>query len=321
MVKAEPREARSARAEKAPGIPATVWRLAWNSLEKFLADSPFEMAAALSFYTILSLSPLLLIVVSAAGLVWGEDSVRAEILNQMRALIGPAGAETVRTVLDHSAFTGHTGTSMAIGVLTLLFGATTVFAELQSALNRIWRVETSAETTSRPALLWSLVRTRLLALALIFVVGFLLLVSLVVSAGLAALHGYLARAFQGGALLWELVNFLVALAVISFLIAMVYRVLPDVRLGWADVWGGALVTAVLFSFGKFLIGLYLGQTSVASAYGAAGSLVVLLLWVYYSSLIMFLGAEITAVHARYRHRVRPAEYAVRVPANSARGAT
>ena len=139
---------------------------------------------------------------------------------------------------------------MAIGVVTLLFGATTVFAELQSALNRIWRVETAAETTSRPALLEPR-PDRLLALALIFVVGFLLLVSLVVSAGLAALHGYLARAFHGGALLWELVNSLVALAVISFLIAMVYLVLPDVRLGWADVWGGALVTAILFSFGKF----------------------------------------------------------------------
>ena len=119
MVKAESRGARSARVETAPGLPATVWRLAWNSIEKFLADSPFEMAAALSFYTVLSLSPLLLIVVSAAGLVWGEDSVRAEILNQMRALIGPAGAETVRTVLDRSAFTGHTGTSMAIGVVLI----------------------------------------------------------------------------------------------------------------------------------------------------------------------------------------------------------
>ena len=320
-VRAEPRVAHSEPADGALGIPATVWRLSWKSLEKFLADSPFEMAAALSFYTVLSLSPLLLIVVSAAGLVWGEESVRGEILNQMRTLIGPAGAEAVRTVLDHSAFMGHTGTSMAIGIITLLFGATTVFAQLQSALNRIWRVETSTEATSRPALLWSLVKTRILALALIFVVGFLLLVSLVVSAGLAALHEYLARAFAGGALVWEIVNFLVSLAVISFLIAMVYRVLPDVRLGWADVWGGAVVTAVLFSIGKFLIGLYLGQTSVASAYGAAGSLVVLLLWVYYSSLIMFLGAEITAVNARRRHRVRPVEHAVRVPANTAGSAT
>ncbi len=286
---------------------------------KFLGDSPFEMAAALSFYTVLSLSPLVLIVVSAAGLVWAEASVRAEILNQMGALIGPAGADAVRTVLDHSAFSAHTAMSMAMGIITLLFGATTVFAELQSALNRIWSVETSPQATVRPALLWSLVRTRLLALALIFVVGFLLLVSLVVSAGLAALHGYLARALPGGALVWEAVNFLVSLAVISFLIAMVYRVLPDVRLGWGDVWGGAVVTAILFGIGKLLIGLYLGQTSVASAYGAAGSLVVLLLWVYYSSLIMFLGAEITAVHARHRHRVRPAKYAVPVAASGATG--
>ena len=303
-------------------LPATMWRIGRDAVLKFLSDSPFEMAAALSFYTVLSLSPLLLIVVSAAGLVWGEESVRTGILNQMSELIGPAGAETVRTVLNHSAFTGHTGTSMVVGILTLLFGATTVFAQLQSALNRIWRVQTSAgAAVSRPALLWSLIRTRLLALALIFVVGFLLLVSLVVSAGLAALHQYLARAFSGGALVWEVVNFLVSLAVGSFLIAMVYRVLPDVRLGWSDVWGGALVTAVLFSVGKFLIGLYLGQTSVASAYGAAASLVVFLLWVYYSSLIMFLGAEITAVHARTRHHVRPEEFAVPVTASTARRAT
>jgi membrane protein len=314
-------QARRQAPRRARDIPLTAWRIARDSALKFLDDSPFEVAAALSFYTVLSLSPLLLIVVSAAGLVWGEDSVRLEILNQMRALIGPAGAETVRTVLDHTAFMGHSVTSMGIGVLTLLFGATTVFAQLQSALNRIWRVQTSTQATTRPALLWSLIRTRLLALALIFVVGFLLLVSLVVSAGLAALHEYLARAFQGGALVWEGVNFLVSLAVISFLIAMVYRVLPDVRLGWGDVWGGALVTAMLFSVGKLLIGLYLGQTSVASAYGAAGSLVVFLLWVYYSSLIMFLGAEITAVHARHHRRVRPEEFAVPVTPGSARAAT
>lgn len=307
------------RERRARDVPGAAWRLSWEVVAKFLGDSPFEMAAALSFYTLLSLSPLVLIVVSAAGLVWGEESVRAEILNQMGALIGPAGADAVRTVLDHSAFSAHTAMSMAFGIITLLLGATTVFVELQSALNRIWSVETSEQATTRPALLWSLIRTRLLALALIFVVGFLLLVSLVVSAGLAALHEYLARAFPGGAVVWELANFLVALAVISFLIAMVYRVLPDVRLGWGDVWGGALVTAVLFSIGKLAIGLYLGQTSVASAYGAAGSLVVLLLWVYYSSLIMFLGAEITAVHARHRHRVRPAEYAVPVAASGATG--
>jgi membrane protein len=303
------------------GLSKTAWRLSVETIGKFFDDSPFEMSAALSFYTVLSLSPLLLIVVSAAGLVWGENSVRDEILNQMRALVGTAGAEIVGTVLDHSAFSGHSTVSMAIGVITLLLGATTVFAELQTALNRIWQVQTAADASRRPALLWSLIRTRLLALALILGVGFLLLVSLVVSAGLAALHGYLAGAFRGGALLWEAVNFLVSLTVISFLIAMVYRVLPDVRLGWADVWSGALATAMLFSIGKLLIGLYLGQTSIASAYGAAASLVVLLLWIYYSSLIMFLGAEITVIHARYRHRVRPVEFAVPVRVQTSGRAT
>src|SRR5262245_23069450 len=309
------------RSSRVRGASRTAWSLVAETVVKFFDDSPFEMAAALSFYTVLSLSPLLLIVVSAAGFVWGEESVRAEILNQMDSLVGSAGAEITATVLDRSAFSQHGTSSMVIGIATLLVGATTVFAQLQSALNRIWKVQTSPTATSRPALLWSLVRTRLLALVLIIGVGFLLLVSLVVSAGLAALHGYLASAFQGGALLWELVNFLVSLAVISFLIAMVYRILPDVRLGLADVWGGALVTAILFSVGKLVIGLYLGRTSVASADGAAGSLVAFLLWVYYSSLIMFLGAEITAVHARHRRRVRPAEFAVAAPPAPSRSAT
>jgi len=303
------------------GVPRAAWGLTTETLAKFLDDSPFEMAAALSFYTVLSLSPLLLIVVSAAGLVWGEDSVRDGILNQMRSLVGAAGADIVGTVLSHSAFSGRGATSMTIGIATLLLGATAVFAQLQSALNRIWKVQTAPSATSRPALLWSLIRTRLLALVLILGVGFLLLVSLVVSAGLAALHDYLSHAFHGGAILWEAANFLVSLAVVSLLIAMVYRVLPDVRLGLADVWGGALVTAILFGIGKLAIGLYLGQTSVASAYGAAASLVVFLLWVYYSSLIMFLGAEITAVHARHRRRVRPEEFAVPAPAAPARSAT
>ncbi len=295
--------------KKMRGLYQTPWRLTKELVVKFFDDSPFEMSAALSFYTVLSLSPLLLIVVAAAGLVWGEEPVRAEILSQMRALVGAEGAEVVSTVLAHSALSGHSGSSIVIGIVTLLFGATTVFAQLQSALNRIWNVQTSVDATNRPTLLWSLIRTRLVALALVFALGFLLLVSLVVSAGLSALHGYLSRAFHGGALLWQGVNFLVSLIVISFLIAMVYRVLPDVRLGPADVWSGALVTAILFSIGKFLIGLYLGQASIGSAYGAAGSLVVFLLWIYYSSLIMFLGAEITAVYARHRRRVRPEEFA------------
>ena len=280
-------------------------------VDEFFEDSPFQLAAALSFYTVLSLSPLVLIVVAAAGLVWGEQPVRSELLNQIRELTGDAGAETVRTVLESTTISGQSIGSMILGIITLLFGATTVFAQLQSSLNQIWDVKTAVKTVTRRGLLWSLIRTRLLSLTLVLAVGFLLLVSLVVSAALAAFQAYLSRAFPGGGTLWQILNFLVSLLVISVLIAMVYRVLPDVRLDWPDVWVGAVTTSLLFGVGKFLIGLYLGRASIGSSYGAAGSLVVFLVWVYYSSLIMFFGAEITFVYAQdRRNRVRPTELAV-----------
>ena len=287
------------------------WQLARKSVDEFFEDSPFQLAAALSFYTVLSLSPLVLIVVAAAGLVWGEQPVRSELLNQIRELTGDAGAETVRTVLESTTISGQSIGSMILGIITLLFGATTVFAQLQSSLNQIWDVKTAVKTVTRRGLLWSLIRTRLLSLTLVLAVGFLLLVSLVVSAALAAFQAYLSRAFPGGGTLWQILNFLVSLLVISVLIAMVYRVLPDVRLDWPDVWVGAVTTSLLFGVGKFLIGLYLGRASIGSSYGAAGSLVVFLVWVYYSSLIMFFGAEIPFVYAQdRRNRVRPTELAV-----------
>ena len=287
------------------------WGLATESIAKFWEDSPFQLAAALSFYTVLSLSPLVLIVVAAAGLVLGDQPVRTELLSQIRALVGEAGAETVRTVLESTTIRGQSLGSMIVGIITLLFGATTVFTQLQSSLNQIWDVKTAVKTVTRRGLLWSLIRTRLLSLALVLVLGFLLLVSLVVSAVLAAFQGYLSRVFPGGGTLWQIANLVVSLLVISVLVAMVYRLLPDVQLDWPDVWVGAATTSVLFGVGKFLIGLYLGHASIGSSYGAAGSLVVFLVWVYYSSLIMFLGAEITVVYARQRRRrVRPTEVAV-----------
>lgn len=292
-------------------ISRNYWKLGKESVDKFWEDSPFQLSAALSFYTVLSLSPLVLIVVAAAGLVWGEQPVRSELLNQIQDLIGHAGAETVRTILESSTLSGQSVASMTAGVITLLFGATTVFAQLQSSLNQIWGVKTAVNTVTRRGLLWSLIRTRLLSLALVLAVGFLLLVSLVVSATLAALQGYLSRTFPAGGALWQVLNFLIALLVISILIAMVYRVLPDVRLDWPDVWVGAIITSILFGVGKSLIGLYLGHASIGSSYGAAGSLVVFLVWIYYSSLIMFFGAEITFVYAQHRRRrVRPTEHAV-----------
>ena len=285
------------------------WSFAREVVESFLGESPFQLAAALSFYTLLSLSPLVLVVVSTAGLVWGEPAVREQLVREVERLAGPAGGDTVKLVLNNVADPKRNWLSVAIGLATLLFGAATAFGQLQASLNQIWNVKAVVET---PAV-WSLIRTRLLSMALVLAVGFVLLVSLILSAALAGLHGYLSQSMPTGGAIWEGINHIVSLVVNTILIATIYRVLPDVNIGWRYVWTGAFFTAVLFGIGKLLIGIYLGHASIGSAYGAAGSLVVFLVWVYYSSLVLFLGAEITQVYARRRGAwITPAEHAVPV---------
>ncbi|HXJ80722.1 MAG TPA: YihY/virulence factor BrkB family protein [Candidatus Methylomirabilis sp.] len=287
---------------------AAAWSFVKDTAIEFLNDSPFQLAAALSFYTLLSLSPLVLVVVSSAGLVWGEQAVRAELVREIEQVAGPAGAETVELVLRHAEDPRRNRASIIVGIATLLFGATTLFAQLQASLNQIWNVK--AMTNRR--VLWSLIRTRLVSLALVLTVGFVLLVSLVLSAALVALHGYLSHVWPRGGSLWQGVNLLFSLTIITMLVAAIYQVLPDVRIGWRYVWRGALFTALLFGTGKSLIASYLGHASIGSAYGAAGSLVVFLVWVYYSSLILFLGAEMTQVYARRRGAlVTPVGHAAR----------
>jgi membrane protein len=304
---ARPADARTARSSRTGRALGGAWSFARQTVTDFLAESPFQLAAALSFYTLLSLSPLLLVVVSTAGFLWEKDAVRRQLLDQIQQLVGRSGAEAIETVLANLVEPEKNLVSLVVGVVTALFGASAVFAQLQTSLNHMWNVKTVA--TRR--VLWGLVRTRLLSLALVVTVGFVLLVSLVLSAALAALHGYLSGLMPRGGVLWQGVNLALSLLVIGLLIGVIYRVLPDVRLGWRYVWLGAFFTAALFAVGKFLIGLYLGHASIGSAYGAAGSLVVFLVWVYYSSLILFLGAEITQVYARRRGAwVEPVEHAV-----------
>jgi membrane protein len=274
--------------------PRTLWSVARESIVSFLDESPFQIAAALSFYTLLSLSPLVLLVVGVTGLVWSEHGVREHLVGEIRDLVGPAGAETVKTVLAHASDPGQSVTSVLVGIATLLIGATTVFGQLQAALNQIWNVKAAPGRA-----FWSLIRTRLLSLALVLVLGFLLLVSLLISAALAALHAYLSHALPAGGVIWQTVNLLVTLGVVTLLIAMIFKVLPDVRVTWSYVWFGAVVTSALFGVGRFVIGFYLGRASIASSYGAAGSLVVFLVWVYYSSLILLFGAKLTQVYARW----------------------
>jgi len=284
--------------------------LARETVAEFLAASPFELAGAISFYTLLSLSPLVLVVVGVTGLVWSEAAVRTQLLAEIERLVGPAATEIIETILTHGVDHRRSVSSVVVGFASLLVGATTVFAQLQASLIQMWSVRAAPSAHA----FWGLVRTRLLSLALVLVLGFLLMVSLLLSAAIAALHGYLAQTIPAAPTVWRTANLVVSLGVVTVLIALIFKLLPDVVVGWRYVWFGAVITSALFGIGRFLIGFYLGHASIASSYGAAGSLVVFLVWVYYSSLILLFGAELTQVHARRAGAaIAPAAHAVAVP--------
>jgi len=285
----------------------TVRAVFTESGKNFLADEALQLAAAISFYSLLSMAPLLLIVVAVAGVFFADDTVRTELVAQMRDLVGEEGAAVATTVLANAGFERGNRWSVLLGALLMIVGATTVFAQLQAALNRVWQVKAEP----RNAILGFL-RHRLWSFALVLSIGFLLMVSLVVSALLAALHAYLDD-WAGSALVWRALNVLVSFGMVTLLIAIIFKYLPDALIRWSDVWLGALITALLFVVGKWVIGMYLGQASIGSAFGAAGSVVVFMLWIYYASMIFLLGAEITQSVARQRGRgVMPSPHAQRV---------
>lgn len=281
------------------------WQLVKETGNAWIEDKVQRLAASLAFYTILSAAPLVVVLLTLAGAVFGRDAVEGRVVDQLRGLVGEEGGQAIQTMIASAGDTGS-GVAMGIGIVMLLFGATGVFAELQDALNTIW------EVTPKPGRgVWGVIRDRFLSLAMVFGTCFLLLVTLVLSTVLAAITRF--AGLEGIGLAGQLANFVLSFAVNAGLFAMMYKLLPDVKIGWKDVWIGALATAVLFTVGKLLIGLYLGQAGLGSAYGAAGSLVVFVVWVYYSAQILFLGAEFTKVYAnRFGSRIRPAENAVAV---------
>ena len=269
------------------------WGLVKGAASSWVDDYAPSMGAALAYYTTFSIAPLLLIVISIAGLVFGQDAARGEILLQLRGMMGEDGARAVEGLLQSVSKPEQSATATLIGAIVLLLGATTVFAELQSALDRIWRAPIEKKTSG----LWNMLRSRLLSFGMILGIGFLLMVSLVASAAIAALGKWWGPMFEGWDVLAAAVDFIVSFAMLTVLFAMIYKLMPRVHIRWRDVWVGAAVTALLFDIGKMLIGLYIGRSSVASAFGAAGSLVVVLMWVYYSAQIFLLGAEFTWVYA------------------------
>ncbi|HWH69893.1 MAG TPA: YihY/virulence factor BrkB family protein [Candidatus Sulfotelmatobacter sp.] len=278
-----------------------IWGLLKSAAAAWMDDNAPRLGAALSYYTVFALSPLFIIVIFIASLLFEKASVQAALFVELGNLVGQTGAQALQSALASSIPHSQGVLATAIAVGTLILTATGLFTELQGALNKIWGVE------PKPGLdLWGFVKGRLLSFAMVVGIGFLLLVSLVVSTVLAALGKYLAGLVPGLHLFWMAVNATVSFSVITVLFAMIFKVLPDVKIAWRDVWVGSLITALLFTGGKFLLGLYLGRNSTVSAYGAAGSLVLILLWVYYSSQILFFGAELTQAYAnRYGRRLEP----------------
>lgn len=279
---------------KPVNLPTAWWGLLKQVANAWSDDYVPSMGAALAYYTMFSLAPLLLIVVSVAGLVFGEDAARGEIRVQLQGLMGEQGAGAVQELLASVREPAKGLTATAVGLVLLLVGATTVFAELQDALDRIWRVSGLLHKSG-----WfTLFRARLMAFGMILALGFLLIVSLVTSAMLAAVGRRLGPVFGAWEAVVEIGNAVGGFLLVAFMFGLIYKVMPRQRVLTADVWLGALLAALLFTGGKFVIGAYIGHSGVASGFGAAGSLVVVLLWVYFSAQILLMGAEFTSVYAR-----------------------
>ena len=267
-----------------------MWEIARDTVSEWIKHNASSLGAALSFYTLFSLAPILVIAMAVAGALFGPHVAETHVLEQMRALLGDAGAAAVQSLLSSAHQSGLKGIAAAIGIVTLLIGATSVFGELQNTLDFIWKSPHKDSVAW-----WRILRSRILSVGLILGVGFLLMVSLIVSAALAALGAWLGSFMLQWQVILPALDLVLSLGLTTVLFAMIYKYVPREHIAWGDVWIGGLVTACLFSVGKLVIGLYLGRSSLNSAYGAAGSIMVLLLWIYYSAQIFLLGAEFTHV--------------------------
>jgi membrane protein len=272
---------------------ASAWDLVKQACTQWYNGNTFLLGAALAYYTVFSIAPVLIIAIAVASLVFGRDVVRDQLTREAGQTVGPQVASALNDLLTYAQSRTEGTIATIVSIVVLVIGATSLFAQLQYSLNTIWNVQPKPDRG-----IWGVVRDRVLSFAIVLAIGFLLFVSLVFSTVLAALGSMLSRTgLPGGVFLWQIINSVISFGLITLLFAMIYKFLPDVRIAWSDVWIGAAVTALLFTVGKHLIGLYLGKFGAISTYGAAGSLVIVLLWVYYSSQILLLGAEFTQVYA------------------------
>jgi membrane protein len=270
-----------------------VWEVVKQAASEWMEHKASTLGAALAFYSILSLAPLLVIAIAIAGFIFGEQAARGEIVEQIEGMVGQQGAEAIEIMLTHAHQPDVGITATVLGVLMMLLGAMGVFVQLRDALNTIWEIEPRSESGIR-----AFIRDRFFPFMLVLGTGFLLLVSLVLSAVISAMAEYAESWLPAAERVWHAVNFGASFVMVFLLFALIYKVLPAARVAWRDVWLGAAITAILFTVGKLLLAIYLAKSGIGSAYGAAGSLVVLLVWIYYAAQILFFGAELTQVFAR-----------------------
>lgn len=269
-----------------------MWKLLHATYTKWTEDHAQTLGAALAFYAVFSMAPLLLLVIAIAGLVFGQEAAQGQIIGQIQDLIGADSAKAIQSMIEEVRKPAAGIIATILAVVMLLLGATGVFAQLQESLNTIWRVEKKPGEG-----MWKILKDRFISLLAVLGTGFLLLISLVISAGLSAVGTTLGHILPFPEFVLQLINFIVSFAIVTLLFAMIYKLLPDMSIQWGDVWIGAIITSLLFTIGKVFIGLYLGKSNVGVVYGAAGSLVVILIWIYYASQIFLFGAEFTAVYA------------------------
>lgn len=294
--------------------PSTLFNICKKTAMAWVDDYAPSMGAAISYYTAFSIAPLLVIVIAIAGYVFGEDAVRGALQGQISGLVGSDGAAAIQGLVSSAREPTEGVVASGISIVFLVIGATTVFAEIQSALDRIWHVPEKA----KPSGLWGLLRARFLSFGLILGLAFLLIASLAVSAAVAAVGAYFSGLLPGWEIMLQGLNMAMSLVVEAVLFAMIFKLMPSTKIAWSDVWVGATVTAALFELGKVLIGLYVGKAGISSTYAAAGSIAIILIWVYYAAQIFLLGAEFTKVYASEQgsHRNAAATQAPETPTRS-----
>lgn len=284
-----------------------IWEVLRNCFKGFSEDKVTKLSASLAYYTVFSLAPLLIVIVFLCSIFFGREAIEGSIYGQMRSFVGRDAAIQLQEIVKNAAISGKGNLAAIIGVITLLVGATTVFAEIQDSINTIWGLKV------KPKAGWfKLVKDRLLSFGVIGSLGFLLLVSLGITALVEGLSNSLKAHFPDVTIvLFYIINLIITFGVVTVLFAVIFKVLPDAKIKWRDVWAGSVTTAILFMLGKFAISLYISKSNVGSTYGTAGSLVILLLWIYYSSFILYFGAEFTKAWAvKYGGKIYPSQYAV-----------